>query len=864
MQSKICWTLSRKAKYWFSSDAAKTKRKYIKGSLFSILAGFIVSGIFLSFLNINPFQYFALLFGINFDSNFYEISLNWMAVYIVAGLSMAIAFKSGVFNIGASGQILTATSVATIILFYGKENQQVTSVDGSMIVLMFLACVVSAAFLAFIAGLLKALFNIHEVVSTILLNWSVFYIFKWFFGHFKEFAGGLSFTSKNIPAEQLNIGSNTVVIPLLIALVCVVVVWILFSKTTLGFKLKAVGSSPTASKYVGINVKAQIINSLTLSGALAGIAGFISMFTVSPNNFFATNSLPTLGFDAIAVSLVAFNNPIGIIGIGWLWAVIKTGGGPVSSLYNISTQISGLISGILIYFTAIASIFIMFKPWELLKNRFNLLTSGVNKEIVWKLKWHQFKLKLQKTFLIFTKQYKDQVNQTYQEYLTNQQVQKQLTKPHWFWSGRKNVKLDLKKELNHSIIMIDNKIDEIKTFVNEDKTRLNVNGLKTKLKEQLNLIDAKFIQQSRDYDLELTDYKYKVKQTKDKVLKEYSTAVKENKKFHKLRVQEIKMFRDTQIGIISYEFDYRDNVIEIKANKLKTIAILEEQIKNLKSEYKLQKEILKLDKTLASSEKTKKLAEVKQSTNQQISQLKQEITKTKQQASQEISEQKAKYQAQKTRVKDEQVQLQVILSQYLDDLEKEQYRFEQAKKAALANKQQRLEKIDIKRSQADVDKAKVLLNELSTLIDDHLDLNFNQQAIKNNQKTLKKALELQAKINELFGAEIIKDYDALEFINQKTKISLKAFKLITFLEKQNIYVITRFEEQELINHYQNWINQAQQILDDSKQQYQTTVDQAPRKTLSELEKLFNLEKSLKQQTNLNILKLENTMLKEVK
>ncbi|SYV96446.1 ABC-type uncharacterized transport system, permease component, partial [Mycoplasma putrefaciens] len=94
-----------------------------------------------------------------------------MAVYIVAGLSMAIAFKSGVFNIGASGQILTATSVATIILFYGKENQQVTSVDGSMIVLMFLACVVSAAFLAFIAGLLKALFNIHEVVSTILLNW---------------------------------------------------------------------------------------------------------------------------------------------------------------------------------------------------------------------------------------------------------------------------------------------------------------------------------------------------------------------------------------------------------------------------------------------------------------------------------------------------------------------------------------------------------------------------------------------------------------------------------------------------------------------------------------------------------------------
>ncbi|WP_434324169.1 ABC transporter permease subunit [Mycoplasma capricolum] len=852
MKSRILWTLNKKAKYLFSSDQTKTKLKFIKGSLFSIIMGFIVSGVFLSFLKINPFTYFALLFGINFDKNFYQISLNWMAVYIVAGLSMAVAFKSGVFNIGAPGQILTATSVSTILFFYIKGSKAAT-IDGSMIILMLITCIVSASFLALIAGALKALFNIHEVVSTILLNWSVFYIFKWFFNRFKDFSGGLSFTSKNIPSDQLVIGSNTVIVPLLIALICVILVWILFSKTTLGFKLKAVGSSITGSKYIGINVKTQIISSLALSGAIAGIAGFILIFTVTPNNFFASNSLPTVGFDAIAVSLVAFNNPIGIIPIGWLWAVIKTGGGPVSSLYGISTQISGLISGVLIYFTAIVSIFIVFKPWELLKNKFNLLTSPICREIFWKLYLYLLKLRFKKIFLIFIKEYKQQVNDSYKNYVVKNKIKKQMQLPHLFWNGRKNIKLEFKKDINQLIYLIKNKIVDIKAFVKEDKTRLSVNGLKTNLKEQLNLITTKFVLKSYDLDLKLADHKYKITQVKQNILNKYQSDIKQIKKEHKLKIQEIKVFKEAQIGVLFHEFQYRDNIIEIKANKLKTIALLNEQIKNIKSKFNLQKENLKLNKNLYDNKHL-----------EQINKIKEEIKEVKKQTSVKLLEEKNKFKTQKENVKKEKVQLQTILEQYKTYLKEEKQRFIQAKKQALVNKHKRLEFIDMNRSKLEVNKTIVLLNDLKTLVMTNIDKNLNRQAIKSNDKTLIKALKIKSQIDEIFGSNIISEYDAPEYIKQKVKISLKTFKLIIILEKQISYTNCRVEEQELINNYKTWIDKANQIIDKDKQQYLLAIKQQPRETLTDLEQLFNLEKTLKQQTNLKIMNLEKSVLKEVK
>jgi simple sugar transport system permease protein len=121
-----------------------------------------------------------------------------------------------------------------------------------------------------------------------------------------------------MPTDVFTINGSNVLVPLLIAAGCILIVAILFAKTTFGFKLKAVGSSQSASKYAGINVKAKVIQAMTISGAFAGIAAFINMYTILPNTSFTVDNLPTIGYDAIAVSLVAFNNPFGIIFVSGL------------------------------------------------------------------------------------------------------------------------------------------------------------------------------------------------------------------------------------------------------------------------------------------------------------------------------------------------------------------------------------------------------------------------------------------------------------------------------------------------------------------------------------------------------------------
>jgi general nucleoside transport system permease protein len=97
---------------------------------------------------------------------------------------------------------------------------------------------------------------------------------------------------------------------------------------------------------------------MTISGALAGLASFLNIFTVSPNLTFGVDNLPTVGYDAIAVALVAFNNPFGVIGVSVLWGVVQSAGGSAAALFNMPSQLSLLIFGIVVYFAAIAIVFI--------------------------------------------------------------------------------------------------------------------------------------------------------------------------------------------------------------------------------------------------------------------------------------------------------------------------------------------------------------------------------------------------------------------------------------------------------------------------------------------------------------------------
>lgn len=865
MFSKFKWTFSNRLKYVVTSDHSKEKRKVFKGSIFSILAGLATASILLIFLSVNPFEYFYYVFSYSFESSFLPETFNWTAVYIIAAISMAIAFRCGVFNIGASGQILTSTCLSTIILVLIK-GKTISSIDSGTIFLLFIICVLSGAILAFIAGLLKALFNIHEVVSTILLNWTAFFTLKWFFDFtgdsFKSPTPGITFT---IPSNQLNIGDNHWLLPIIIASICVLFVWVLFSKTTLGFKLKAVGSSPSASQYVGINVKTQIVGALTLSGAFAGLAGFVAMFTVTPNTSFAIDSLPTLGFDAIAVSLVAFNNPIGIIGTGWLWAAIKTGTGPASGFYTISTQLSSLISGILIYFTAIASIFIRLEPWTAIKNKFYILNSGINLKIIRKLKSHIRKLKSKKRFLCLSSEYKERLEQEYIAYckennidINNEQVSLLAKK----WNGRKNLKLVMKKEIDSLISLCEDKLAEVKKHVKEEKTELNVCGLKTELSKEKALIISNFIEKQRNLNLEFSTQKDKVRKTRDSILNSYKNLLEKNKAEHKSRLQAIKMNKETEISALTWEFEYRDNLIQIKAEKLTAIDNINEHIESAKSEFKLQREILRLNKELTTEDKKVKYDEIKQKFNELISQLKQDKKEVIFKAKQESKDWKDKFKAQKLKVKQEKVELQAILDKAQRLVEEENKRFELSKQKALEFKQEFDSKVDMNRSKQEVEQATMLLNDLKTIFKYQLVKEISNEALITNNEVLTKVLGIKNKIDKILTQQVVNAYDAAEYMKDKIRINLSSLKLIINIQKEINYIQSRLDENKTNSIFNESIIKAKELIASQKEQYLETVNSAPVETIQDLDQLINLEKTYKENMNSQVVEINQKIVKE--
>lgn len=231
---------------------------------------------------------------------------------ILSGLAIAFAFKLNLFNIGVTGQLTV-----------GAFNSVLAGLAGCNWFVCLLIGAISGAFMGFIPGLLKAKFNVNEVLSGIMLNWISYYTI----GMMGKSLISSSFKDrtntnylKEMPVEgrlpsilngtDLNVG-------LIIAIILVIVIWIILYKTNFGFELKMTGLNKEASRYCGVNQDKAIILSLTISGALAGIAGYmIYALPNFPSKFMWSSGGDTLlsnGFDGISVSLVGQNSPIGCL-----------------------------------------------------------------------------------------------------------------------------------------------------------------------------------------------------------------------------------------------------------------------------------------------------------------------------------------------------------------------------------------------------------------------------------------------------------------------------------------------------------------------------------------------------------------------
>ena len=281
---------------------------------------------------------------------------------ILTGLSVAVAYKTGLFNIGAPGQYLMGTA-ASLMLALGIPTQVVPA--PLVWLIAFLGGALAGALWGCIPGLVKALLNINEVLACIMTNWIAANLVSWIFdgSQFRNLAESTKSayiykTSFNgvqtaklgldqlFPNSQVNGG-------ILVAIVIAVLMYILMNKTTLGYQLKACGANRHASRYAGIADKRNIVLSMAIAGALAGAGA--ALYYLSGNTEFYWNtyqSLPDVGFNGIPVALLAVSNPIGVVFTGCFMSMLDVVGQQITNLTPYNEYITDIIVATIVYLSA--------------------------------------------------------------------------------------------------------------------------------------------------------------------------------------------------------------------------------------------------------------------------------------------------------------------------------------------------------------------------------------------------------------------------------------------------------------------------------------------------------------------------------
>jgi len=277
--------------------------------------------------------------------------LNYLAPMILASLAFITAFRAGLFNIGISGQMLLAGFTATVIVGYNKALS--AAVAKPLVLLIGLAV---GGLTGVLIGFLKYRFNIHEVVSTIMLNYIISYLTGFLIN--SNYVDMMTRNSKVCTPEarltltNVMIGGLKCKIPLslVLAILIALLVSFLFRKTVLGFEIKAVGLNRRCSEYTGIRVSRTILLSMGFSGAIAGLAGVA--YYMGYTNSIIPKALPGMGYDSISVALLGSGAPIGSIFAAVIVSLFQQGANYMSSSIGVAKEIASLITGILLLFAA--------------------------------------------------------------------------------------------------------------------------------------------------------------------------------------------------------------------------------------------------------------------------------------------------------------------------------------------------------------------------------------------------------------------------------------------------------------------------------------------------------------------------------
>lgn len=338
-------------------------------TIISVILGLVVGALILLFIGYNPLEAYRIMLNGIFSKPKY---ISWTVIYatpiILTGLSVAFAFKTGLFNIGAEGQFIVGALTAALTGYF-------IQMPAILHVPFVLLCAVTAGALwGGIAGWLKARFGVNEVIATIMLNWIALYLNNFlvlhdgikregseatnkihnsakiiFFDVWKKSEEGIAFRKahpffNDIFSTPANAG-------FLIGVIMAVLILLVLNRTTLGYGLKAVGFNKDAAEFGGINIKNSVMSSMAIAGGLSGLAGAVQVmgFTREATGLAAAEGF---GFEGISVALIGGNNPIGCVLAGLLYGALKYGGSKIQPKIGAPYEIISIIMGTIVLFIA--------------------------------------------------------------------------------------------------------------------------------------------------------------------------------------------------------------------------------------------------------------------------------------------------------------------------------------------------------------------------------------------------------------------------------------------------------------------------------------------------------------------------------
>lgn len=318
--------------------------------LISIMLGLIIGAIVMLISGFNPVDgYIALWNGVFGSSYNMGETVRQITPYVFAGLAVAFAFRTGLFNIGVEGQLIVGWLAAAYV---GSAFDLPKIIH---LPLALLAAAAAGALWAFIPGLLKAKLQVHEVIVTIMMNYIALHVAN---ATISALSDGGDKTEKIHDSASLRspfFESLTDYSRLhwgfLIALIAVLIMWFILEKTTQGYELKSVGFNQNASEYAGMNVSKNIILAMVISGAFAGLGGAMEGLGTF-GNITKMTGFTGIGFDGIAVALLGANQPFGVLLGAILFGGLKNGGLNMPNEAGIPVEIVSIVIALIIFFVA--------------------------------------------------------------------------------------------------------------------------------------------------------------------------------------------------------------------------------------------------------------------------------------------------------------------------------------------------------------------------------------------------------------------------------------------------------------------------------------------------------------------------------